>query len=118
MASTFLTLSQPRDAVAAMNFIEELTKNACLVQDQVLEEILKRNANTEYLKQFLNGKLDKESFKEKVPVVDYEDILPFIERIANDSNQSSKSSLTAEPIVELFRRYLFNSKLAIFNKLI
>lgn len=105
MATRYLSLSPPRDVAAGMKFVEELIKNADFVQDQVLEEILKRNAKSEYLKQFLHGKFDKENFKEKVPIVDYEDISPFIERLTNVlSDQSSKLILNAEPIVELFRR--------------
>ncbi|KAI5656183.1 hypothetical protein M9H77_24976 [Catharanthus roseus] len=107
MATRYLSLSPPRDVAAGMKFVEELIKNADFVQDQVLEEILKRNAKSEYLKQFLHGKFDKENFKEKVPIVDYEDISPFIERLTNVlSDQSSKLILNAEPIVELFRRQI------------
>ncbi|GKU96299.1 hypothetical protein SLEP1_g9548 [Rubroshorea leprosula] len=71
------------DFEAGWRILEDLTSNAALIQQQVLEEIITRNANTEYLRSFLNGKFDKELFKKKVPVVDYEDIKPYMERIAS-----------------------------------
>ncbi|GAU26084.1 hypothetical protein TSUD_225470 [Trifolium subterraneum] len=67
-----------------LEFIEEMTKNTDSVQERVLAEILTQNAETEYLKRFgLNGATDRESFKSKVPVVTYDDLLPDIQRIAN-----------------------------------
>lgn len=68
----------------ALQFIEKMTRNCDSVQENVLGEILSRNAETEYLQRFrLNGATDRESFKSKVPVVTYEDLQPEIERIAN-----------------------------------
>ncbi|KAL1214072.1 4-substituted benzoates-glutamate ligase GH3.12 [Cardamine amara subsp. amara] len=63
--------------------LEELTSNAKQIQDDVLEEILTLNANTEYLQRFLHGCSDKDLFKKNVPVVSYEDVKPFIDRVAN-----------------------------------
>ncbi|KAL1201537.1 4-substituted benzoates-glutamate ligase GH3.12 [Cardamine amara subsp. amara] len=63
--------------------LEELTSNTKQIQDNVLEEILTLNANTEYLQRFLHGSSDKELFKENVPVVSYDDVKPYIERVAN-----------------------------------
>ncbi|KAG8479456.1 hypothetical protein CXB51_029773 [Gossypium anomalum] len=43
-----------------MNILEDLTSNAHKLQEQVLEEILKSNAGTEYLSRFFpNGQADK-----------------------------------------------------------
>ncbi|KAJ1414508.1 GH3 family [Sesbania bispinosa] len=68
----------------ALQFIEEMTRNTDSVQEKVLAEILSQNAETEYLKRFgLNGATDRDTFKSKVPVVTYEDLLPDIQRIAN-----------------------------------
>ncbi|MED6115693.1 hypothetical protein PIB30_093145 [Stylosanthes scabra] len=68
----------------ALQFIEEVTKNTDSVQEKVLEEILRQNADTEYLKRFgLNGSTDRHTFKSKIPVVTYEDLQPDIQRIAN-----------------------------------
>lgn len=39
--------------------IEELTTNAEQIQEEVLGQILKRNAATEYLSRYLHGKTDK-----------------------------------------------------------
>ncbi|CAN4082980.1 unnamed protein product [Withania somnifera] len=67
-----------------LQFIEEMTKNTDPVQENVLAEILTRNANTEYLQRFgISGAIDRETFKSKIPVVTYEDIKPDIDRIAN-----------------------------------
>ncbi|OAY35523.1 probable indole-3-acetic acid-amido synthetase GH3.1 [Manihot esculenta] len=68
----------------ALQFIEEMTSNVDSVQERVLAEILCRNSDTEYLKQYkLQGPTDREIFKAKIPVVTYEDIQPQIQRIAN-----------------------------------
>ncbi|XP_009367779.2 probable indole-3-acetic acid-amido synthetase GH3.1 [Pyrus x bretschneideri] len=81
-----------RDA-KALQFIEETTRNTDSVQERVLSEILKRNAETEYLKRFgLGGATDRHSFKSKVPVVTYEDLLPEIQRIANGDRSPILSS--------------------------
>ncbi|KAF2562406.1 hypothetical protein F2Q70_00015002 [Brassica cretica] len=67
-----------------LQFIEEVTSNADDVQRRVLEEILSRNADVEYLKRHgLQGRTDRETFKHVMPVVTYEDIQPEINRIAN-----------------------------------
>ncbi|CAA7048206.1 unnamed protein product [Microthlaspi erraticum] len=63
--------------------LEELTSNAKQIQDEMLEEILKANANTEYLRRFLHGSSDKNLFQKNVPVSSYEDVKPYIERVAN-----------------------------------
>ncbi|XP_010555002.1 PREDICTED: 4-substituted benzoates-glutamate ligase GH3.12-like [Tarenaya hassleriana] len=66
--------------------IEDPTKNVKQIQDRVLEEIVTRNMNTEYLRRFLDdgdGQFDKEHFKKNVPVVKYDDVKPYIERVFN-----------------------------------
>ncbi|KAK8587602.1 hypothetical protein V6N13_086582 [Hibiscus sabdariffa] len=82
----------------ALQFIEEMTKNVDSVQQRVLREILSRNADTEYLKRFnLNGATDRETFKSRIPVVTYEDLQPYIQRVAN----GDKSPIfSAHPISE------------------
>ncbi|VVB07056.1 unnamed protein product [Arabis nemorensis] len=62
-----------------LTVLEELTSNAKQIQDDVLTEILKANANTEYLSRFLHGSSDKELFKKNVRVVSYEDMKPYID---------------------------------------
>uniref|UniRef100_A0A7C9AZ08 Indole-3-acetic acid-amido synthetase GH3.1 n=1 Tax=Opuntia streptacantha TaxID=393608 RepID=A0A7C9AZ08_OPUST len=82
----------------ALQFIEEMTRNADLVQERVLAEILTRNAQTEYLRRFnLDGATDRETFKSKVPMVSYEDLQPEIQRIANGDRSPI---LSAHPISE------------------
>ncbi|KAM3204027.1 hypothetical protein P3L10_027436 [Capsicum annuum] len=67
-----------------LEFIEELTTNVDEVQKRVLDEILTRNANVEYLQRLnLNGHTDRETFKKVVPIITYEDIKSDINRIAN-----------------------------------
>ncbi|KAG7550501.1 GH3 family [Arabidopsis thaliana x Arabidopsis arenosa] len=73
----------PTDQKACLSLLEDLTTNVKQIQDSILEAILSRNARTEYVSGFLNGQVDKQSFKNNVPVVTYEDIRPFIDRIAN-----------------------------------
>ncbi|TKY55658.1 indole-3-acetic acid-amido synthetase GH3.1 [Spatholobus suberectus] len=82
----------------ALQFIENMTRNPGSVQERVLAEILGQNAQTEYLKQFqLNGATDRDTFKSKVPVVSYDDLKPYIERIANGDRSPI---LCAHPIAE------------------
>lgn len=82
----------------ALQFIEEMTRNADPVQENVLAQILARNAQTEYLKTFnLNGDTDRETFKSKIPMVTYEDLQPLIQRIA-DGDRSP--ILSSHPISE------------------
>ncbi|KAB2085573.1 hypothetical protein ES319_A05G407300v1 [Gossypium barbadense] len=79
--------------------IEELTTNAGQIQDEVLGEILSRNAGTEYLRGFLHGQTEKQLFKKNVPIVTYEDLKPYIDRIANGE---TSDILLAEPITAFF----------------
>lgn len=102
------TLSSPLGPPAcekdakALQFIEEMTRNADAVQERVLAEILSRNANTEYLKRFhLDGATDRETFKSMVPVITYEDVQPEIQRIANGDRSPI---LSAHPISEFLTR--------------
>ncbi|CAN6548576.1 unnamed protein product [Malus baccata var. baccata] len=88
----------PNDSEYGLKLLEDLTTNAYEVQQRVLEEILVKNAQTEYLKGFLNGHHDKKDFKNKVPVVNYEDVKPYIERIANGE---TSEIISAQKITEL-----------------
>ncbi|CAK9187086.1 unnamed protein product [Ilex paraguariensis] len=82
----------------ALQFIEEMTRNADPVQENVLAEILTRNAQTEYLQRFkLSGATDRQTFKSKLPMITYEDLQPDIQRIANGDRSSI---LSAQPISE------------------
>lgn len=86
----------------ALQFIEEMTRNTDAVQERVLGEILSRNSETEYLQRFgLEGATDRDSFKSKVPVVTYEDLLPEIQRIANGDRSKI---LCSQPISEFLTR--------------
>ena len=86
----------------ALQFIEEMTRNADSVQERVLAEILSRNGETEYLKRFkLDGSTDRETFKSKIPVIKYEDLQPEIQRIANGDRSAI---LSAHPISEFLTR--------------
>lgn len=86
----------------ALQFIEETTRNADMVQEKVLAEILSRNAEVEYLKRFkLDGATDRETFKSKLPVITYEDLMPEIQRIANGDRSAI---LSAHPISEFLTR--------------
>lgn len=97
----------PNDNEAGMKLLEDLTTNAYQIQLQVLKEIITRNAKTEYLKGYFNlnnGHFDVDVlqvFKKNVPVVNYEDIKPYIERIANGE---PSDIISAQPITELLTR--------------
>ncbi|KAG1342035.1 Indole-3-acetic acid-amido synthetase GH3.3 [Cocos nucifera] len=75
-----------------------MTANADAVQKKVLAEILRRNAETEYLQRYnLCGATDRATFKAKIPMVTYEDLQPEIQRIANGDRSPI---LSAYPISE------------------
>ncbi|XP_018486140.2 4-substituted benzoates-glutamate ligase GH3.12-like isoform X2 [Raphanus sativus] len=79
--------------------LEELTSNAKQTQDDLLDEILRVNANTKYLLPFLHGNPDKELFKKNVPIVTYEDARPYIERVADGE---PSDVISGEPITSFF----------------
>ncbi|KAF5937088.1 hypothetical protein HYC85_024594 [Camellia sinensis] len=77
----------------ALRFIEEITRNDDSDQENVLSEILSRNAQTKYLRQFkLSGATDRDTFKSKIPVITYEDLQPEIQQIANGDRSPILSS--------------------------
>ncbi|XWS52080.1 hypothetical protein CRYUN_Cryun11dG0036500 [Craigia yunnanensis] len=85
---------------AGLKMMEELTTNAQQIQELVLGEILRRNAETEYLRGFLHGQTDKQLFKNNVPIITYEDIKPYIDRIVNGE---TSNILLAEHVIGFFR---------------
>ncbi|KAG2646585.1 probable indole-3-acetic acid-amido synthetase GH3.8 [Panicum virgatum] len=79
-------------------FIEEMTSDVDAVQERVLAEILARNADTEYLTNCgLAGATDRATFRAKVPMATYEDLQPYIRRIA-DGDRSP--ILSGHPVSE------------------
>jgi auxin responsive GH3 family protein len=78
-----------------------VTTNADAEQERVLGEILARNADAEYLasKCGLGGATDRATFRAKVPVVGYEDLLPYTRRIA-DGDRSPILTGRAHPVTE------------------
>lgn len=93
----------PNDTEAGLKLLEDLTTNADAIQQQVLHQILSQNSETEYLRSFIDGESCsiQEIFKNKAPVVNYEDIKPFIQRICDGD---SSDILSAQPITELLTR--------------
>ena len=77
--------------------IEEMTTNVDAVQERVLAEILAHNAGTEYLKN-CGVPTDRATFRANVPVVSYDDLKPYIQRIANGDRSPILSS---HPVTDL-----------------
>ncbi|KAH7293623.1 hypothetical protein KP509_28G033800 [Ceratopteris richardii] len=79
---------------------EAETRNAAGVQSRVLEDILRRNASTEYLydRCGLEGRIDVDLFKERVPIISHSDIKPYFDRIAGGDQTPL---LTADPVETL-----------------
>ncbi|GAB2274852.1 hypothetical protein Dimus_009624 [Dionaea muscipula] len=93
-----MTINLQESNRKALGFIEDVTMNADRVQTRVLDEILTRCAGVEYLQRHgLNGPTDRDTFKKLIPVIDYEDILPDIQRIANGD---TSKILCSHPISE------------------
>ena len=85
-----------------LEFIEDVTSRPDEVQERVLAEILSRSANVEYLKRHgLDGRIDRDTFKQVMPVVVYEDLKPDIDRIANGD---TSPILCSQPISEFLTR--------------
>ncbi|CAD6268862.1 unnamed protein product [Miscanthus lutarioriparius] len=85
-----------------LRFIEEVTADVDAVQKRVLAEILGRNADAEYLttRCRLGGATDRGTFRAKVPMVTYEDLQPYILRIAH-GDRSPILSGSGHPVSEL-----------------
>ncbi|XP_037475288.1 probable indole-3-acetic acid-amido synthetase GH3.8 [Triticum dicoccoides] len=81
-----------------LRLLEGLTKDVDSVQERVLAEILARNAGTEYLRS-RGGPTDRATFRAKVPVVSYDDLKPYIQRIANGD---TSPVLSASPVTDFF----------------
>ncbi|KHG05132.1 Uncharacterized protein F383_31576 [Gossypium arboreum] len=85
------------DYESVLKMLEEITTNARQIQEQLLDEILRKNAETEYLQGFLHDQTDKQLFKKNVPIVTYDHIKPYIDRIAN--GKASSDILLVEPLI-------------------
>ena len=81
-ASEAAAAARDKDA-EKLRFIEEMTCNVDAVQERVLAEILARNADTEYLRNCGLDATDRAAFRAKVPVVSYDALQPYIQRIVN-----------------------------------
>ncbi|KAL2622628.1 hypothetical protein R1flu_002833 [Riccia fluitans] len=82
-----------------LQYLEEVTSDPRGEQEKLLEHILRKNASTHYLQQFrLNGATDVNTFRQLMPVSDYDSICPFIERIAEGDKAPL---LSADPVTEL-----------------
>lgn len=85
--------SMERELIAEF---EEAACHASALQIRLLSSILSLNASCLYLQSFaLGGLADVATFKARIPIVEYEDIRPLIERVA-DCNTSHV--LTSSPI--------------------
>lgn len=92
----------------ALKELENLTKNGDEIQQNILKEILTRNGETEYLNKYMKGSKDITEFKRRVPVITYNAIRSYIQRIANGEESSL---ITGHPITEMLSRsveYLLN----------
>ncbi|XP_022140778.1 indole-3-acetic acid-amido synthetase GH3.6-like [Momordica charantia] len=84
----------------ALQDLEDVTRTADEIQRRVLTEILSTNAHVEYLQQHgLNGSTDASTFKNLIPIVSYEHLKPYIDRIVNGDDSPI---LCAHPITEFY----------------
>lgn len=82
----------------ALRELERLTTNAGEVQEMILKEILTRNGATEYLSKYMEGSTDVSEYKRRVPVITYNEIQPYIQRIAHGEDSSI---ISGPPITEM-----------------
>lgn len=118
-----------------INNFDELTKNAPAVNKQLMLDLLKRNASTEYGKKYHFDEIHSiEEYKEKVPFSTYDDYAPYIERmikgesglITNDpivhyaltsgSVDNPKRIPVSEDTVKLYREYATQFSFAIISR--
>lgn len=105
----------PNDDEAGLKLWDVLSSKAGEIQQQVLREILRQNSKTEYLSRFLHKDEEHSScdgFLKKVPVVGYDDVKSYIERVCNGEPFDIISS---QPIIELLTRYLYIYSLGYIN---
>ena len=102
--NNLISKSSPTIIDSTISAFEEETRNAAAVQTEVLTQILRRNADTEYLRERcgLDGRTDILSFKQRVPLVTHSDLKPYFDRIASGEQSAI---LTAEPVHTLALRY-------------
>lgn len=87
----------------ALQHIEDVTIHASQIQRQILTQILSTNADVEYLQQHgLHGSIELSTFKNLIPLISYEQLRPYIDRIANGDDSPI---LCTNPITEFFIRY-------------
>ncbi|KAK3007865.1 hypothetical protein RJ639_014594 [Escallonia herrerae] len=82
----------------ALKELDKLTARADEVQEDILKEIITRNAKTEYLNRYMDGVKDVSEYKRLIPVITYKGIRPYIQRIANGEDSSL---ITSHPITEM-----------------
>ena len=75
--------------------IELFMKYPHEVQNELLEDMIKKASKTEYGKQYGFKTIENyEHFKNKVPIVSYEDLFPYIERLMKgEPKQALKAAL-------------------------
>ncbi|KAL6640367.1 hypothetical protein ACP70R_021490 [Stipagrostis hirtigluma subsp. patula] len=103
-AGTWSPTSSPAKESDAekLRFMEDMTADVDAVQERVLAEILRRNAGSEHLvKCGLAGATDRATFRAKVPIVAYEDLQPYIQRIA-DGDRSPVLTGPGHTVSEFF----------------
>lgn len=99
----------------ALKEIERLTMKAAEVQEGLLKQILTQNRETEYLSKYMRGEkniTDVAEFKRCVPVITYERIFPYIQRIANGEDSTL---ITSHPITEMLCRYYNSLQPLVYN---
>lgn len=114
---------------------DKLTKNAPEINKQLMLDLLKKNADTEYGKKYHFDEITTiEEYKEKVPFSIYDDYAPYIERmiegeaglITNDpvvhyaltsgSVDNPKRIPVSEQTVKLYREYATQFSFAIISR--
>jgi len=86
----------------ALEELEKVTANAGEVQESILKEILTRNGGSEYLHRYMEGSTDAYEYKRQVPVITYDAIRPYIQRI---SNGEDSSIISGHPVTEMLIRF-------------
>ncbi|MDD5427644.1 MAG: GH3 auxin-responsive promoter family protein [Candidatus Omnitrophica bacterium] len=92
---SFASMALELLSVNAMAF-ENATKDPIRAQERVLLKYLKRNADTEYGRKYdISSIRSIEEFRSRLPMVNYENIRPYVDRIA----KGEKKVLTSDEVI-------------------
>ncbi len=95
--NTQLFQEMKEESSAVLHAMDTATENAMAVNRDLLLRIIAENSDTEYGRKYgFSGIRDVDSYRSKVPLTEYDDYAPYIDRMTEHGEQNL---LTAAPVV-------------------